>query len=118
MLPTQANLDALKDALKLEGEGIDYYLDGGNMPNWGHTIALRGYALLPQQQDKMRFQIVMEDCRDIYWQIYTHIAQEKIAPTQIVAFKEGRAQHRSPLNILTEHFGGRVFYGALTIERV
>jgi len=37
--------------------------------------------------------------------------------TELVNFKLGRSQHRSPAHLLTEHFGLSLFYGDVMLIR-
>ena len=52
------------------------------------------------------------------WQAYSHIAVEEnisFPVTELVNFRMGRDQHRSPCQILTEHFGLTLYYGEMHI---
>ena len=82
---------------------------------WGQTLCFSGIAC------QQSFQIRLTDCREVRWQHYAHMdAPDRPAfpPTEIVDFHLGKDQHRQPLQLLTDHFGLTVSYGALQIEKI
>lgn len=87
--------------------------------SWGRRIVFRGVAL-PDTGSPVHFELLLSDCRDIRWQVYTHLGHDEdtTPPTSIVSFRKGRSPHRSPAYILTEHFGLAVFYGELEIRQI
>ena len=84
---------------------------------WGQDLHFSAEVHSPDKE-KITFEIHFLDCREMRWQIYTHIQETDsldFPPTELVNFKRGRDQHRSPAHLLTEHFGLSLFYGTLEI---
>ena len=70
---------------------------------------------------KQTFSLTFLDCRDMRWQLYSHIPSEETIQfpvTELVNFRIGRDQHRSACHILTEHFGLSLYYGEMKILSV
>lgn len=66
------------------------------------------------------FEMHFSDCRDIHWQLYTHMQlrpdEDPAFPTtELVNVRVGRFQHRSPCKFLTAHFGLTLVYDKLHI---
>ena len=83
------------------------------MVMWGRDLHFSGVA------DTMPFHLHFLDCRETRWQIYSHLQDESkpaFPPTELVNFKLGRTQHRSPAHLLTEHFGLSLVYGELELH--
>jgi hypothetical protein len=86
---------------------------------WGQGLHFHALAQ-PLTGDNIAFELRFLDCREMRWQIYTHIQHpDSIAfpATELVNFRIGRSQHRSPANLLTEHFGLSLFYGRIQVVR-
>lgn len=84
---------------------------------WGQSLHFHAEAKLPSD-DVMTFELRFIDCREMRWKIYTHMQDSDVTafpPTELVNFRIGRDQHRSPANLLTDHFGLSLFYGRLEI---
>jgi hypothetical protein len=84
---------------------------------WGQGLHFHALAQ-PLAGTIIAFELHFLDCRDMRWQIYTH-NQHPDSPafpaTELVNFRMGRSEHRSPAHLLTEHFGLSLFYGQLEI---
>ncbi|MFN8529540.1 MAG: hypothetical protein U0670_13085 [Anaerolineae bacterium] len=80
-----------------------------HIDGWGRTLIFRGQLI------STAFTLTFNDCREMRWRVYAH--QEANVPTLLVEFAQGRDLHRSPAQLLTEHFGLSVFYGSLTVTR-
>lgn len=68
------------------------------------------------EADATQFELHFIDCREMRWQLYTHMQDEAnpaFPPTELANIKIGRNQHRSPAHLLTEHFGLSLIYGEL-----
>jgi hypothetical protein len=76
---------------------------------WGRTLIFEGTA------GDLRFTLMLDDVREIRWRVYAHSDTTDVTP--IVDFVEGRDQHRSPFQMLTEHFGLTVYYGNMALKR-
>jgi hypothetical protein len=84
---------------------------------WGQCLFFGAFVHLPDKQP-ISFQLRFSDCREMKWQLYTHMqhpANPAFPPSELVNFRMGRSQHRSPAHLLTEHFGLSLFYGAIHI---
>ncbi len=80
-------------------------LDRLDLRGWGQTLVFGGTA------GDAAFEL---RC-DARWRSY---AYDDAVVTTLVSFAAGRDQHRSPLQMLTEHFGLTLFYGSLTLKRL
>lgn len=79
---------------------------------WGQTMTFACEA------DAIQFSVQFEDCREMKWQLYTHMQHDEplaFPRTEWVNFRMGRDQHRSPAHVLTQHFGLSLMYGALVM---
>ena len=83
-------------------------LDHVEWLNWGQSLvfSLRG-------GEAAQFELHFDDCREIRWRTYAH--ETKAQATPIVDFAPGRDGHRSPANLLTEHFALTLWYGSMTV---
>ncbi len=79
--------------------------------DWGRTLVFGGTA--GSAETGIVFTLRCNDCRDLHWRVYVHDAG---ASTALVGFAPGRDQHRSPMQLLTEHFGLSLYYGSLTVS--
>ena len=66
------------------------------------------------------FSLHCTDCREINWQIYTHMSLSEgddpaFPRTELVNLRLGRFQHRSPGKLLTPHFGLTLVYDMLHV---
>ena len=105
----QQNL--IRAALNLS-QMVDIELVSLRMRMWGRDLGFECKAGI------VRFDLRFLDCRETRWQLYTHLKDEKnpaFPPTELVNFKMGRSEHRSPAHILTEHFGVSLVYGELQL---
>ncbi len=84
-----------------------------DLRDWGRTLVFGGTAGGDTARS-VAFELRLDDCRDLHWRVYVHDAA---ARTALVGFAPGRNQHRSPLQMLTEHFGLTLYYGSLSISR-
>lgn len=80
-----------------------------HIEGWGRRLIFRGQAV------STAFTLTIDDCREMRWRVYAH--QEANVPTLLVEFAQGRDLHRSPAQLLTEHFGLSLFYGSLTLTQ-
>ena len=102
----------LHTALNLEPSAT-IQLTALEMVMWGRELHFSGHA------DMMPFELRFLDCRELRWQLYSHLQDENnpvFPPTELVNFKIGRTQHRSPAHLLTEHFGLSLVYGELALH--
>lgn len=79
---------------------------------WGRDLKFMAQAGTTQ------FGLHFLDCRETRWQLYTHNQHDDNPPfpiTELVNFKQGRGQHRSPAHLLSDHFGVSIVYGALQL---
>jgi hypothetical protein len=74
---------------------------------WGRTLIFEGTA------GEIRFTLTFSDCREMRWRMYVHLDADQ--PTTLHDFAAGRDQHRSPAQLLTDHFGVSLFYGTMTL---
>lgn len=97
--------------------GTPLVLHGLTHELWGRTLRFDALAK-PADAPERAFSLCFDDCREMRWQLYTHLQDAGRPPfpqTTIANFKLGRGQHRSPSHILTEHFGLSLFYGAAVL---
>lgn len=102
----------LQTALMVDHDTV-IQLTALKMIMWGRELHFSGTA------GKMSFELYFRDCREMRWQIYSHLQDENnpaFPPTNLANFKLGRNQHRSPAHLLTEHFGLSLVYGALELH--
>ncbi|MEL6310078.1 MAG: hypothetical protein AAFN11_22885 [Chloroflexota bacterium] len=90
------------------------YLTGLTYRLWGQDLHFACIA------DETVFAMHFADCRDINWQIYTHMSLAEgddpaFPRTELVNLRLGRFQHRSPGKLLTPHFGLSLVYDTLAI---
>lgn len=85
------------------------------MRQWGRDLIFACEA-----QDNVAFTVTFSDCREMKWQLYTHMQDDEVnfPRTAWVNFRMGRSMHRSPAHILTEHFGLSLVYGEIKVKRV
>lgn len=84
------------------------------MVMWGRNL------LFFCEANHIEFELHFKDCREMRWQIYTHMQHDKnpaFPPTQLANCALGRGQHRSPAHLLTEHFGLSLVYGEVYLLR-
>lgn len=85
----------------------------------GLTLRMWGRDLyFSCQAESSQFELVFTDCREMRWQLYTHIQDDEnpaFPPSELVNLKIGRSQHRSPAHLLTGHFGLSLVYGELRL---
>lgn len=103
----------IADALGIQA-GTPLYLTALNLRMWGHTLHFDASA-----GEDVPFALVFDDCREWRWQTYTHIESGDAAfpRTELVNFRLGRGQHRSPAHLLTGYFGLSLFYGEVLLLR-
>ncbi|MCA9911743.1 MAG: hypothetical protein KC496_00275 [Anaerolineae bacterium] len=103
----------ITDALGIP-PGTSLYLTKLDFLVWGNNLYFAAIA-----GEDMAFSLQFRDCREWRWQTYTHIesAGEPFPRTELVNFRLGRSQHRSPAHLLTEHFGLSLFYGDVLLVR-
>ncbi len=80
--------------------------------DWGRTLVFGGSA--GDAEHGVAFTLRCDDCRDLHWRVYVH---DTAATTALVGFAPGRDQHRSPLQLLTEHFGLTLYYGSMAVTK-
>lgn len=103
----------LTDALNLPGDTPIVFV-GLALVAWGQALHFTCEAAPPITP----FGLQVAGCREMRWQHYTHLPVDPAAAfprTRLVSFKLGRDQHRSPLHLLTDHFGLSVWYGQLCV---
>ncbi len=83
----------------------DLQIDG-----WGRTLIFSGAA------GDVRFTLTFDECREMRWRVYAHLDAHE--PTTLHDFALGRDQHRSPVQLLTDHFGLSLFYGTIQLQRL
>lgn len=106
----------LLECLKLNPENLIYF-SALRIIAWGRSLHFSCYAQSPDGT-KHQFSLVFDDCRDMRWQAYSHIELDENVQfplTELVNFRMGRDQQRSPCQMLTEHFGLTLFYGEMKI---
>jgi hypothetical protein len=82
---------------------------------WGRALHFQG-VVDRAENDAVPFELQFEDCRELRWQIYSHLQSatpEAFPASELMNFQMGRNQQRSPARLLTEHFGLALFYGTL-----
>ena len=88
-----------------------------DMVLWGQGLYFHAVAQ-PLEGSSIAFEIRFLDCREMRWQLYTHM-QHPDSPafpaSELTNLRIGRSQHRSPAHLLTEHFGLSLFYGVLQV---
>lgn len=106
-------------------EGLDFpiaatiYLQELQIIFWGRTLDFACEAQAPEIAP-CTFNLRFVDCRDMRWQVYSHIEQTEVTAfplTELLNFSMGRDQQRSPCQIFTDYFGLSLFYGELHILR-
>ena len=100
-------------ALSLPETGI-IKLTHLDMLLWGR--ALHFHASVDGEDTAVRFEIDFEDCRELRWQVYSHLQSatpQAFPASELMNFQIGRSQQRSPARLLTEYFGISLFYGGL-----
>jgi hypothetical protein len=79
---------------------------------WGQGLYFHALA------HSIPFELRFVDCREVRWQLYTHMQHSTALPfpaTELANLRVGRSQQRSPAQLLTEHFGLTLFYGSLQL---
>lgn len=76
---------------------------------WGRDL------IFACQAESQSFQLHFADCSESRWRHYLHHEATEAAfpPSELLNFRMGRNQGRSPAQILTEHFGLSLIYGDL-----
>lgn len=107
----------LTEALSLPN-ATPLYFTALEMLLWGRGLYFSCEALL-DDESLYPFVLQLDDCREMRWQIYTHLPSDNpisFPRTHLASLKLGRDQHRSPLHLLTDHFGLSLMYGALSLR--
>lgn len=101
----------IADALGLS-PGTSLYLTKLDFLAWGNNLHFEAIA-----GEDRAFALQFRDCREWKWQTYTHMdsAGASFPRTELVNFRLGRSQHRSPAHLLTEHFGLSLLYGEVLV---
>ena len=111
-------MDKLKifEALGLHPYGT-FTIINLHMVAWGRDLTF-ACVYDPGPPGKPRqFELILKDCRELRWRIYTHVEVDGTQPiAHVVNFTLGTSQHRKPLNILTDHFALTAHYGALLLQ--
>ena len=82
---------------------------------WGRALHFHA-SVNSEDTAAMQFEIHFEDCRELRWQVYSHLQSptpQAFPASELMKFQIGRTQQRSPARLLTEHFGMSLFYGSL-----
>ena len=82
---------------------------------WGRALHFHA-SVDASDTAAVRFEIHFEDCRELRWQVYSHLqspSPQAFPASELMNFQLGRSQQRSPARLLTEHFGIVLFYGSL-----
>lgn len=91
-----------------------FTLERMSFEQWGKRLVFSGVS------GTTSFRLVFDDVRDLRWRTYITAESDNAASsfpaTQLVDFSLGRDQHRSPAQLLAEHFGVSLFYGILNID--
>jgi len=105
------NRASILKALELELDKPIYLL-GLDLRLWGRDMIFSAEA------EKKPFRLVFSECTDSRWRFYLHneAGLESFPRSEILNFRIGRGQGRSPAQILCEHFGVIVVYGELFLE--
>jgi len=115
LLKAERSMDRQKitDALKLP-PGTQLYFMNLQLGTWGNTLHFEAIA-----GEDVAFALEFRDSREWRWQTYTHMgaSADDFPRTELVNFRLGRSQHRSPAHLLTEHFGLSLFYGDVVVIR-
>lgn len=79
---------------------------------WGRDLLFVCHA------EKLNFRLAFLECSEARWRHYLHheASNEAFIPTELLNFKLGRSQGRSPAQILSEHFGLSLVYGEAWLE--
>ncbi len=103
----------ITDALNLL-PGTRIFFTNLELRAWGDILHFTGLAGVD-----VPFGLQFRDCREWRWQTYRHRSSgdDALPTTELVNFKLGRSQHRSPAHLLTEHFGVSLYYGDVTLIR-
>jgi hypothetical protein len=83
-----------------------------DMQLWGRNL------VFTCQAQNILFYLIFSDCSESRWRHYLHheSSPEAFPPSELLNFRIGRNQGRSPAQLLTEHFGLSLVYGDLFIE--
>lgn len=108
-------LDSLRDQLGL-ASGAVITLERMTFEQWGK------YVVFAAVSGEAAFRLNFADVRDLRWRTYVMgeggEADTGFSTSALVDFSFGRDQHRSPAQLLSEHFGASLFYGTLTLDRL
>jgi hypothetical protein len=89
------------------------------MVAWGRDVIFACVYDPGGPSKPVAFKLVFKDCREMRWKAYAHLAAdggEGQPATAVVDFRLGKDQHRSPAQILTDHFGVSLYYGEAVIQ--
>jgi hypothetical protein len=101
-------------------DGGQFWVTDMHWFHWGHQVVFDLVYEPPDSTGRIAFQIAMDDCRDMHWRIYAHLAAPEdanFAASGLVNLRLGEDRHRKPLQMLTDFFGLTASYGALRVER-
>jgi hypothetical protein len=111
-------MDNLCDMLGVP-DGGRFWVKDMHWFHWGHQVVFDLVYEL-DTTEVVAFQIAMDDCREMHWRIYAHLAAPEDADFVVSAvanLRLGEDRHRKPLQLLTDFFGLTASYGALTVTR-
>jgi hypothetical protein len=109
-------MDKLKlaEALGSHPYGV-FWIHDLRLVGWGQDLVFECVYEPGAPSKPVRFQLVLKDCREMRWRVYSHA--DGATPASIVNIAFGTGQHRKPANILTDAFGLTVLYGEYVIEK-
>jgi hypothetical protein len=104
------NRATLLKYLELE-ENAPIHLLRLEMRLWGRDL------IFASQAGNIPFRLIFSDCSETRWRHYLHHESSQYAfiPSELLNFRIGRNQGRSPAQLLCEHFGLSLVYGDLVM---
>lgn len=123
-IPQSGGIVNLMDKRKIS-EALDSHPYGAlvlldtRLVNWGRDVVFDCVYDPGGPSKAIPFRLLFQDCREMRWKAYAHLAVENDGRqpiTPVVDLRLGKDQHRSPAHILTDHFGASLYYGALLLQ--